>query len=71
MLLSHGPRSIYFNSPYVDVYGESQHQFRGKPLLLDARRYEALQHLWATHQVPREVVSKRSTATRIVINNYY
>jgi hypothetical protein len=71
VLLNHGPRGVYYPSPYIDVYGESQHNFRGKPLYLDSRRYEALTHLWVTHQIPREIVSKRSSATRIIINNYY
>jgi len=71
ILLTHGPRSLYFASPYVDVYGESQHQYRGKPLYLEPRRYEAIVRLYNSHLIPREVVSKRSNATRIIINNYY
>jgi len=71
VLINQGPRGVYYASPYIDCYGESQHSFRGKPLYLDNRRYESLNHLWATHQIPREVVSKRSNATRIIINNYY
>ena len=71
VLLDHGPRGIYYASPYIDSYGESQHHFRGKPLYLDARRYEALTRLHSAHQLPKEVVSKRSSATRIIINNYY
>jgi hypothetical protein len=71
VLLCHGPRCSYYPSPYVDAYGESHHSYRGKPLYLDSRRYESLTRLWTTHQIPREVASKRSSGSRIIISNYY
>lgn len=73
ILLCHGPRDIYYPSPYVDMYGESHHNstFRGKPLHLDARRYESLRRLWSLHQIPREIATKRANATRIIMNGYY
>lgn len=71
ILLSHGPRCAYFPSPYVDIYGEIHHSYRGKPLHLEASRYDALQALWGRHAVITDIVQKRSSATRVIINGYY
>jgi Proteolysis_6 C-terminal len=71
VLLSIGPRCSYFPAPYVDEYGEKHKHFRGKPLHLDGRRYEALRRLWSGHGVGNEVYQKRSTSARVIINGHY
>lgn len=71
MVLNFGPRSAYFPSIYLDVYGEIHRTFRGKPLQLDAARLEALRSLWAGFAIASEVVIKRSSANRVIINGYY
>jgi hypothetical protein len=71
VLLCHGPRSTYFPSPYVDVYGEIHSQYRGKPLHLDKVRYQALEQLWLGSQIPTEVMRSRSNLNRVIINGYY
>jgi hypothetical protein len=66
-----GPRSTYYPSPYVDEYGENQHNSRGKPLALNEDRYEHLRILWARNGIASEVTQKRSSAKRIIIIGYY
>lgn len=70
-LLVHGDRSVYHAGMYVDDYGESYRYHRGKPLLLSADRYKALKEMFVNHKIATEVAYKRSTATRVVILNYY
>ena len=71
LLLIHGVRASYFPPPYVDEHGERHKNYRGKPLNSDKRRSENIRSLWATHGIPREVVTKRSTSNRVIINRHY
>jgi hypothetical protein len=43
----------------------------GKPLHLEPRMYTVLRKLWAQHGVANEVVQKRSTSARVIINGHY
>lgn len=70
-MIGHGPRFAFLPSPYVDMYGETQHVYRGKPLHLDRGRYETLTRLWSSHGVAREVAAKRSNSQTVIINGYY
>lgn len=71
VLLLHGPRASYFGPLYLDVHGERHRNHRGKPLNLNTKMVEHLRKLWASHGIPREVVLKRSTSTRVIINSHY
>mmetsp|Transcript_14235 Transcript_14235/g.21295 ORF Transcript_14235/g.21295 Transcript_14235/m.21295 type:complete len:1890 (-) Transcript_14235:130-5799(-) len=71
LLLLFGMRGCYYSAPYVDSHGEKHRHYRGKPLFLDMKRFNMLTKLWATHGIPREVVQKRSTSTRVIINGHY
>jgi len=72
VLLLHGQHSTYFSSPYVDAFGESPKvQQRRRPLSLDARLYNSLQQLWASHQVVGEVSRARDGAERLIRDAYY
>jgi hypothetical protein len=71
ILLLHGLHSAYYPAPFVDEYGETHRNYRGKPLHLDKQRYAALEKMWLSHNVPSEVVQKRTSSGRVIINNYY
>ncbi|KAI9909055.1 hypothetical protein PsorP6_014486 [Peronosclerospora sorghi] len=72
VLLVYGPRSSYFGSPYLDMFGEEDINVRrGRPLYLSAKRMKALQALYATHQVANEVARNRRTSDQYIRNNYY
>ena len=34
-------------------------------------RYELLRQMWASHNIAREVVTKRSSSNRVIINDHY
>eukprot|EP01034_Spumella_vulgaris_P031681 gene31681-39132_t len=71
IMICHGPRCAILPAPYVDIYGENQHSYRGKPLRLDAKRYDTLSRLWSSHALVREVAAKRSNSNSVIINGYY
>ena len=50
VLLLRGDRRCIWGSPYLDAFGEEDSELkRGKPLFLNASRYESLERLWITH----------------------
>jgi hypothetical protein len=69
-LIVHGPRAAYIHSPYVDSHGETP-QYRGRPLKLDASRYEILQRLWSGHRVREKVVAERGGTRQLIVPNFY
>ncbi|TDH73955.1 hypothetical protein CCR75_002609 [Bremia lactucae] len=72
VLLIFGPRSSYFGSPYLDMFGEEDINVRrGRPLHLSAKRMKALQVLYASHQLANEVARNRRTSDQYIRNNYY
>ena len=72
VLLIHNNKSVYSPSLYVDENGEEDYGLlRGRPLFLSEDRYRALDSLWQNHGVPREVARIRSTADRILRDNWY
>eukprot|EP01035_Chromulina_nebulosa_P021218 gene21218-27483_t len=71
ILITHGPRACYLPAPYVDEFGERHRHHRGKPLHLDQRMYDMLRKIWISHNIPREVVQKRSNSTRVIIFGHY
>lgn len=72
VLLIFGPRSSYFGSPYLDMFGEEDINVRrGRPLFLSAKRMKALQTLYATHQLANEVARNRRTSDQYIRTNYY
>ncbi|KAL6626741.1 hypothetical protein ACP70R_030467 [Stipagrostis hirtigluma subsp. patula] len=47
ILLQRSARLAFWPSPYLDVFGEEDHEMqRGKPLYLSQERYAALTYLW-------------------------
>ena len=71
ILLSHRRQCSYFPAPYVDYHGERHRQVRGKPLHLDTNRFESLNQLWLSHNIPQEVALNRQNSSRIIIQGYY
>ena len=56
VVLLHGSKGCFFDSPYVDVFGEADPNMRrGKALHLSAPRYERLQALYVAHAIPDEI----------------
>ena len=56
---------------YVDSHGEDDQGLRrGRPLFLDAQRYQALEQLYATHRIASEVARLRMS-NRGVLREYY
>ncbi|TMW59322.1 hypothetical protein Poli38472_004391 [Pythium oligandrum] len=72
VLLVFGPRSSYFGSPYLDMFGEEDINLRrGRPLYLNGKRMRALLTLYANHQLANEVARNRRTSDQYIRNNYY
>merc|ERR1712137_1381546 len=72
VLLIHNNKSAYSASLYVDENGEEDTSLRrGKPLCLKEERLVALEHLWRQHGIPRKVAQIRSTADRVIRDNWY
>ncbi|DBA01977.1 TPA: hypothetical protein N0F65_006710 [Lagenidium giganteum] len=72
VLLVFGPRSSYFGSPYLDMFGEEDINLRrGRPLFLNSKRMKALLTLYANHQLANEVARNRRTSDQYIRNNYY
>jgi hypothetical protein len=72
VLLVHNKKSAYYASLYVDENGEEDTGLaRGRPLFLKEERYEALENLWRTHGIPREVAQIRSTSDRVIRDDWY
>jgi hypothetical protein len=72
VLLVFGPRSSYFGSPYLDMFGEEDINLRrGRPLYLNSKRMRALLTLYANHQLANEVARNRRTSDQYIRNNYY
>ena len=72
VLLIHNNKSVYSPSLYVDENGEEDNGLqRGRPFFKREDRYHALDSLWQNHGVPREVARIRSTADRILRDNWY
>lgn len=72
VLLVFGPRSSYFGSPYLDMFGEEDINLRrGRPLYLNGKRMKALLTLYANHQLANEVARNRRTSDQYIRNNYY
>jgi len=71
-LLLHNEKSAYSPSLYVDEHGEEDVELkRGRPLYLQAERFERLQNLWLNHDIPGEVTRIRSTSDRVIRDNWY
>lgn len=72
VLLVFGPRSSYFGSPYLDMFGEEDINIRrGRPLYLSTKRMKALQALYANHMLANEVARNRRTSDQYIRSNYY
>ena len=72
VLLVHNKKSAYSASLYVDENGEEDMGLaRGRPLFLKEDRYEALENLWRSHGIPREVAQIRSTSDRVIRDDWY
>jgi len=72
ILLMHNNKSAYSPSLYVDEHGEEDVGLRrGRPLSFSEERYQALETLWRTHGIPREVSQIRSTSDRVIRDNWY
>merc|ERR1712127_250995 len=72
ILLMHNNKSAYSPSLYVDEHGEEDVGLRrGRPLFFSEDRYQALETLWRTHGIPREVSQIRSTSDRVIRDNWY
>mmetsp|Transcript_17876 Transcript_17876/g.25261 ORF Transcript_17876/g.25261 Transcript_17876/m.25261 type:complete len:2379 (-) Transcript_17876:136-7272(-) len=72
VLLMHNNKSAYSESIYLDENGEEDTSLRrGRPLFLNEERYIALETLWYKHCIPREVAQIRSTADRVIKDNWY
>ena len=72
VLLVHNKKSAYSASLYVDENGEEDTGLaRGRPLFLKDDRYEALEALWRSHGIPREVAQIRSTSDRVIRDDWY
>ncbi|GLE03517.1 hypothetical protein PINS_up012419 [Pythium insidiosum] len=72
VLLVFGPRSSYFGSPYLDMFGEEDINLRrGRPLYLNGKRMKTLLRLYANHQLANEVARNRRTSDQYIRNNYY
>jgi len=72
VLLMHNNKSAYSPSLYVDEHGEEDVGLRrGRPLFFSDERYQALETLWRTHGIPREVSQIRSTSDRVIRDNWY
>jgi hypothetical protein len=64
--------AAYFGSVYVDTHGEMDLGLkRGKPMTLSARRYAALNELWAKGMIGRETTRIRSTSDRTIRLGWY
>mmetsp|Transcript_18701 Transcript_18701/g.55434 ORF Transcript_18701/g.55434 Transcript_18701/m.55434 type:complete len:407 (-) Transcript_18701:12-1232(-) len=72
VLLVRGPHASYAPSIYVDDHGEEDVGLRrGAPLRLHRGRLEALEKLYASHGVAREVARLRAKSNRVIRDNYY
>lgn len=72
VLLVHNKKSAYSASLYVDENGEEDTGIaRGRPLFLKGDRYMALESMWRSHGIPREVAQIRSTSDRVIRDNWY
>jgi len=72
VLLIHNNKSAYSASLYVDENGEEDTSLkRGRPLCLKEERLIALENLWRQHGIPRKVAQIRSTADRVIRDNWY
>jgi hypothetical protein len=72
ILLIRGDTACFYSSVYVDEHGETdEHLRRGRPLFLNARRYDALQQLWCSHGVARKVAQMRNTSDMIIRLGYF
>ncbi len=72
VLLLHNKKSAYSASLYVDENGEEDTGLtRGRPLFLKDDRYEALENLWRSHGIPREVAQIRCTSDRVIRDDWY
>jgi hypothetical protein len=69
-LLLHKSKACYIHSPYVDSHGETP-QYRGRPLNLDASRYEHLQEIWYGHGVRQQVVAERGSSRQVILPEFY
>ena len=69
-LMIHGLKAAYIHSPYVDSHGETP-QYRGRPLNLDASRYEILKRLWCGHKVREKVIAERGNTRQVILPNFY
>ncbi|CAO2185639.1 unnamed protein product [Urochloa humidicola] len=62
ILLQRSARLAFWPSPYLDAFGEEDHEMhRGKPLYLSEERYAALTYLVASHSLDRTSEVLRQT----------
>jgi E3 ubiquitin-protein ligase UBR1 len=72
ILLMRGGRAWLEPSPYVDDHGESLNgRNHGRPLFLDASRWEGLRRQFGEHSIAASVTRNREAATRVIRQSYY
>ncbi|KAF0700397.1 hypothetical protein As57867_009066, partial [Aphanomyces stellatus] len=72
LLVSTGGRSCFFASPFVDEFGEEDHNVRrGRPLFLRPNRYMALLQLVFSHAIASEVSKSRRTSEQYIRAYFY
>ena len=67
-LIMHQGVGSHIRSIYVDSHGETP---VGRPLYLDAARYEHLRGLWFGHGVRQEVITVREATQQAIREDYY
>ncbi|XP_010256932.1 PREDICTED: E3 ubiquitin-protein ligase PRT6 isoform X2 [Nelumbo nucifera] len=66
ILLQRNARQSFWPSPYLDAFGEEDHEIvRGKPLYLSEERYSALTYMVASHGLDRSSEVLRQTTIDI------
>jgi hypothetical protein len=72
ILLFKGSNACFHPSIYVDAHGETDENLRrGKPLFLNARRYAAMEAMWATRGVSATVARTRNSSDMIIRDGYF
>ena len=72
VVLIRGRWAAFYPSPYLDAHGEEDVGLRrGRPLMLNEHRYQALTELWLSHTIAREVSRVRNQSERVIRQNYF
>ncbi|XP_065661798.1 E3 ubiquitin-protein ligase UBR2 isoform X2 [Hydra vulgaris] len=71
VLLYNHTLGMMIPSPYLDQYGEADRGFRrGNPLFLNEKRYESLEKIWISQQIPETIVRKIETDRSLLSNEW-